>query len=977
MFKNLLQKNHQSLLKRNLNSKKSLARNFFSQKIILKNGTIVNSDQSFLGEVHISNGKITEVINSEIEPQQNKNTQIQNDPNTRIINCDKKLIIPGGIDPHCHMQLPFMGTVAVDDFNSGSRAALSGGTTSFIDFIIPTKQESLLTAHDKWRGWADGKVNSDYTLHCAVTSWNENTAKEMEEIVNRGISSFKVFLAYKGALMLDDGEFYNVLSKCKELGAVCLVHAENGELVAKAQEKIRNLGILGPEGHYLSRPESFEAEATHKAITIADYITSPLYIVHVQSKDSADEVIRARNKGAIVFGETLAAALGSDGRNMWNKNWSVAAGHVMSPVLNPDPTVKNYLMKQLQNGGLHTVATDNCTFCNQQKRMGENDFSKIPNGVNGIEDRLSIVWTKGVKQGYLSPNDFVRVTSSESAKIFNMYPRKGLIAPGSDADVVVWDGEGERTISVKTHNQNVDFNIFEGMKVKGKADITISNGKVVWENGKLNVDNSGRFISRKPFGYAFGRIPELDKQRNPLNYKVERSEKDMKDPLPENWVADNFNTDAHEELIMLKKRLIEMEEKNSNMKKEIEELKINNQNISISSKDNGDFSSLEKELENHLPKNIHREASRILYGKPTEKLILNSEAIKLAEENDFELAGYKHISEPEQLREPRIIRIGAVQNKIVLPTTAPFKDQIQALHDRISLIVKAASLSGVNVICFQETWTHPFFMCTREKKWVEFAESATNGPTAELLKKLAKEYKMVIVNPILERDDVKDTIYNSAVVIDNHGEILGKHHKQHIPRVGDFNESNYYMEGLTGHPVFQTDFGNIGINICYGRHHPLHWLGYNLNGAEIVFNPSATIGTLSEPLWGIEARNAAIANHYIAVAINRVGTETFENAFTSGDGKPSHKDFGPFYGSSYVAFPDGSRTPGLSRDRDGLLVTEVDLNTNRQVKDQWKFSMTARYELYAELLNDYIKTDFKPQIVQKGDFKNEEINKKI
>merc|ERR1711957_331000 len=212
------------------------------------------------------------------------------------------------------------------------------------------------------------------------------------------------------------------------------------------------------------------------------------------------------------------------------------------------------------------------------------------------------------------------------------------------------------------------------------------------------------------------------------------------------------------------------------------------------------------------------------------------------------------------------------------------------------------------------------------------------------------------------------TLWNTAVVIGNNGNIIGKHRKNHIPRVGDFNESTYYMEGNTGHPVFQTDFGKIAINICYGRHHPLHWLAYGLNGAEIVFNPSATIGALSEPLWGIEARNAAIANHYITVGINRVGTESFENAFTSGDGKPSHNEFGPFYGSSYVAFPDGSRTPGLSRDRDGLIVTEVDLNVNRQIKDKWGFSMTGRHELYAELLNDYIRTDFKQQIVKKGDF---------
>ena len=234
---------------------------------------------------------------------------------------------------------------------------------------------------------------------------------------------------------------------------------------------------------------------------------------------------------------------------------------------------------------------------------------------------------------------------------------------------------------------------------------------------------------------------------------------------------------------------------------------------------------------------------------------------------------------------------------------------------------------------------------------------------------------MVIVSPILERDDVKDTIWNTAVVIDNKGEVMGKHRKVHIPRVGDFNESTYYMEGDLGCSVFDTDFGRVGVNICYGRHHPLHWMAYGLNRAEIVFNPSATVNTLSEGLWPIEARNAAIANSYFSVGINRVGTETFKNAFTSGDGKKEHNEFGHFYGSSYISAPDGSRTPGLSRTKDGLLVTEVDLNLCRQVKDTWGFSMTGRHDIYAKLLNDYISPEFKPDIIsnkkdEKNDIKN-------
>jgi beta-ureidopropionase len=230
---------------------------------------------------------------------------------------------------------------------------------------------------------------------------------------------------------------------------------------------------------------------------------------------------------------------------------------------------------------------------------------------------------------------------------------------------------------------------------------------------------------------------------------------------------------------------------------------------------------------------------------------------------------------------------------------------------------------------------------------------------------MAVKYNMVIVSPILERDAVHgNTIWNTAVVVSNNGAVLGKHRKNHIPRVGDFNESTYYFEGNTGHPVFETAFGKIAINICYGRHHPLNWMAFGLNGAEIVFNPSATVGELSEPMWGIEGRNAAIANSYFVGSINRVGTESFPNAFTSGDGKPAHKDFGHFYGSSYLSSPDASRTPSLSRVRDGLSVSEVDLNLVKQVRDKWSFQMTARYDMYATLLAKYIDPKYVPQVIR-------------
>ncbi|XP_031552475.1 beta-ureidopropionase-like [Actinia tenebrosa] len=375
--------------------------------------------------------------------------------------------------------------------------------------------------------------------------------------------------------------------------------------------------------------------------------------------------------------------------------------------------------------------------------------------------------------------------------------------------------------------------------------------------------------------------------------------------------------------------------------------------------------SLENCLEKHIPPEELQEVKRILYGKPASPLNLPEEAVKFAQSHDFELAGYKIEAAPEQLRQPRIVRIGAVQNKIVAPTNAPIAKQREALHGRIKDIVDSGALCGVNVMCFQECWTMPFAFCTREKlPWTEFAESATDGPTVKLCQELAEQHNMVIISPILERDvDHREILWNTSVVISNTGDIIGKTRKNHIPRVGDFNESTYYMEGNMGHPVFQTQFGRIGISICYSRHHPLNWLMFGINGAEIVFNPSATVGALSEPMWPIEARNAAIANSYFTVAINRVGTESFEHEFTSGDGKPAHKDFGEFYGSSYVAAPDGSRTPGLSRTRDGLLVTEVDLNLCRQIKDKWGFPMTSRLDMYANLLTDAVQHDYKPLVV--------------
>mmetsp|Transcript_6332 Transcript_6332/g.11432 ORF Transcript_6332/g.11432 Transcript_6332/m.11432 type:complete len:391 (-) Transcript_6332:116-1288(-) len=375
------------------------------------------------------------------------------------------------------------------------------------------------------------------------------------------------------------------------------------------------------------------------------------------------------------------------------------------------------------------------------------------------------------------------------------------------------------------------------------------------------------------------------------------------------------------------------------------------------------YESAEELLQAHLPPKELEAMRGYLYGFNRGRVVEAMEGLEGAK--DFEVKAFEFKAEALQLTSPRVTRVGVIQNSVPLATTEPYADQRDAIFDKVGAMMEHAGQQGVNVLCLQEAWTMPFAFCTREKQWVEFAECAETGPATRLCQAIARKHNMVIISPILERDAAHgDTIWNTAVVIGNNGNVIGKHRKNHIPRVGDFNESTYYMEGDTGHPVFETVFGKIAVNICYGRHHPMNWQAFGMNGAEIVFNPSATVGSLSEPMWAIEARNAAIANSYFVAGINRVGTEHFPNAFTSGDGKPAHMDFGHFYGSSYVAAPDASRTPSLSRCNDGLLIADMDLNLCQQVKDKWGFRMTARYDMYRDFFTRYCKPDFKPQVVK-------------
>ena len=451
--------------------------------ILIRNGQIVTAAESFVADIYTEGEQIIAI---------GKNLDYVVD---KVIDATDKLVFPGGIDPHVHLDMPFMGTYSSDNYETGTRAALHGGTTMVIDFILQTQGDTLHNALKTWQGKSQGKAIGDYSYHMAVTDFNDDVAKEVVQMIEEeGISSFKTFMAYKGALMIDDGQMVLLMKVVKEYGGIVTVHATNGDMIDSLIAKNKAQGNMAPIYHYLSQPEVTESEASSRFADMLEYTGCPGYIVHMTCEGALNAVRKATERNQKIFVETCTQYLMLDA-SLYEDDFE-GAKWVMSPPLREKKDQKA-LWSGINQGLIQVVGTDHCPFLWEQKKMGKDDFSKIPNGHPAIEHRMEFLYSEGVHQGKISLTKFVEVSSTNAAKIFGMYPRKGTIAIGSDADIVIFDPNKEHTISVETHHMNCDYSGYEGQKVMGKTETVILRGKVAIENNECNLKAGfGQFIPR-------------------------------------------------------------------------------------------------------------------------------------------------------------------------------------------------------------------------------------------------------------------------------------------------------------------------------------------------------------------------------------------------------------------------------------------------------------------------------------------------
>ena len=456
-------------------------------KTLIKNGNVVTAVDSYKADILID-GSTVVLIGKDLEKIAGAID--------RTIDATGKLVIPGGIDPHTHMDLPFGGTSSSDDFETGTRAAAFGGTTTIIDFAVQYRGQSLNQALDVWFAKAEGKAAIDYGFHMIVTDLPDERLPELKGLINQGVSSFKLFMAYPGVFLVDDGTIFKAMTSAAEAGGLICMHAENGVVIDVLVKRALAAGKTAPKYHALTRPTRAEAEGVHRAIAIAEMANSPVYIVHLSCYDALREVQAARDLGLPAYAETCPQYLFLDYSGYESEGFE-GAKYVMTPPLR-DKSNQEQLWKGLRGNDLQVISTDHCPFCfKEQKELGRDDFSKIPNGGPGVEHRMSLIYDGGVVQNRITPNRFVELTSTAAAKIFGLFPRKGTIAVGSDADIVVFDPNREQTISAKTHHMRVDYSAYEGRKVRGVVETVLSRGAVVVEGGTFKGKaGDGRFLRR-------------------------------------------------------------------------------------------------------------------------------------------------------------------------------------------------------------------------------------------------------------------------------------------------------------------------------------------------------------------------------------------------------------------------------------------------------------------------------------------------